>query len=252
MNTNKFYTFAASVILVTGMSFSSCAGNSKGNANNEDGKGAIETEQQAAGSEKSEKEIAMENTRRTFSRLSYSFARGDYTDEAKISIDKNGYLNVIRHSKNYGETKYPFGLVLPRYVYIDGTQIKYNPKLTADYFTPFALNEVLFVLVEYSLRGDPVVRNHKDIDKSQYLYYLVFGNDDANDFVKERVKMHYDVALEQLLDEANYVYDVTNSGAGGRFTFKFEPSRYNQAYKISFYFDNDGFLVVDTAPWRLS
>ena len=245
------FLVGATTILVAISSLCSCSGNSKENSGNED-KSTDVVEHQATEPEKSEKEIAIENIQKAISRVSYSFARGDYTDDAKVNIDKDGYLNIIRHSKNYGETKFSFGIELGRYVYIDGTQIKYNPKLTADYFSPFVLKEVLFVLTEYSLRGDPMVRNRKDIDSSQYLYYLVFGNDDADDFVKERVQMHYDVALEQLLDEANNIYDVTNSGAGGRFTFKFEPSRYDLAYKISFYFDNDGYLVVDTSPWRLS
>lgn len=249
-NANLFsFLVSATTIFVTTSLLCSCSGNPKGNATNEDKK-TDAVELQTKGTEKTDKEIAIENIQKAVSRLSYSFAHGDYTDDAKVSIDKDGYLNVNRHSKNYGATKFPFGLELTRYVYIDGNQIKYNPKLTADYFSPFALNEVLFVLAKYSLRGDPTVRSRKDIDISQYLYYIVFGNDDANDFVKERVQMHYDVALEQLLDEANNVFEVTNGGAGGRFTFKFEPTRYDQAYKICFYFDNDGFLVVDTSPWR--
>ena len=88
-----------------------------------------------------------------------------------------------------------------------------------------------------------VSKRYKEIDISQYLYYLVFRNEDANDFVKERVQMHYDVAMEQMLDEINYVYDVPNNSAS-KFTFMFEPSLYKDKLKIELFFDDNGSLVV--------
>lgn len=248
MNTNKFYTFAASAILVMGMSFSSCAGNSKGNANNEDGKGAIETEQQAAEPEKSEKEVALENIRKTFSRFSYSIFLREGDDDLKVYVDKDGYMIVKHISKSYSGTQTSFTLYDSRYVFVDGQQISYDPRMKSEDFSPFIMQEVLFILTKYSLQGDPTIRSHKDIDISQYLYYLVFGNDDADDFVKERVRMHYDVAMEQLLDEANYIEEYKTNSAS-TFTFKYEPSNYNQVYKIDLYFDNKGHMVVSSEIW---
>ena len=248
MNTNKFYTFAASAILVTGMSFSSCAGNSKGNANNEDDKGTIETEQLAAEPEKSEKEIALENIRKTFSRFSYSIFLREGDDDLKVYVDKNGYMIVKHISKSYSGSQTSFTLYDSRYVFADGQQISYDPRMKSEDFSPFVMQEVLFILTKYSLQGDPTIRSHKDIDISQYLYYLVFGNDDADDFVKERVRMHYDVALEQLLDEANYIQEYKTNSASS-FTFRYEPSNYNQVYKINIHFDNKGHMVVSSEIW---
>ena len=248
MNTNKFYTFAASAILVTGMSFSSCAGNSKGNANNEDDKGTIETEQLAAEPEKSEKEIALENIRKTFSRFSYSIFLREGDDDLKVYVDKDGYMIVKHISKSYSGSQTSFTLYDSRYVFADGQQISYDPRMKSEDFSPFVMQEVLFILTKYSLQGDPTIRSHKDIDISQYLYYLVFGNDDADDFVKERVRMHYDVAMEQLLDEANYIEEYKTNSASS-FTFRYEPSNYNQVYKINIHFDNKGHMVVSSEIW---
>jgi len=245
MNTNKFYTFAAFVI---GMLFSSCAGNSKGNSNNEDGKGAIETEQQAMEPETSEKEIAIENIRKTFSRFSYSIFLREGDDDLKVYVDKDGYMIVKHISKSHSGTQTSFTLYDSRYVFVDGQQISYDPRMKSEDFSPFIMQEVLFILTKYSLQGDPTIRSHKDIDISQYLYYLVFGNDDADDFVKERVRMHYDVAMEQLLDEANYIEEYKTNSASS-FTFKYEPSNYNQVYKINLYFDNKGHMVVSSEIW---
>ena len=146
MNTNKFYTFAAFVI---GMLFSSCAGNSKGNSNNEDGKGAIETEQQAMEPETSEKEIAIENIRKTFSRFSYSIFLREGDDDLKVYVDKDGYMIVKHISKSYSGTQTYFTLYDSRYVFVDGQQISYNPRMKSEDFSPFVMQEVLFILTKY-------------------------------------------------------------------------------------------------------
>ena len=60
--------------------------------------------------------------------------------------------------------------------------------------------------------------------------------------------MHYDIAMEQLLDEANYIEEYKTNSASS-FTFKYEPSNYNQVYKINLYFDNKGHMVVSSEIW---
>lgn len=247
MNTNKFCAFAISIILAMGMSFISCAGNSKGNAFN-DNKNSEAAEQQAADPEKSEKEIAIENIRKTFSRLTYSIFLREGDDDLKVYIDKNGYMIVKHISSSYGGSQMSFSLYDSRYVFVDGQQINYNPRMSADDISPFVMQEVLFILTRYSLQGDPTINSHKDIDISQYLYYLVFNNDDADDFVKEKVQMHYEVAMEQLLDEVNYIQEYKSNSASS-FTFRYEPSNYNQVYKIDIFFDNNGHMVVSLGIW---
>ena len=106
------------------------------------------------------------------------------------------------------------------------------------------MKEVVFILAKKSLQGDPTVsKRNKEIDISQYLYYLAFHNEDANEFVKEKAQMHYDVAMEQMLDEINYVHEVPNNSSS-MFTFMFEPSLYKDKFKIELYFDDNGSLVV--------
>ena len=247
-NVRRFsFLVGAASLFVMPSALSSCAGNSKGNASN-DGKNAEVVEQQAAEPEKSEKEIALENIRKTFSRFSYSIFLREGDDDLKVNVDKDGYMIVKHISKSYSGTQTYFTLYDSRYVFVDGQQISYNPKMKSEDFSPFVMQEVLFILTKYSLQGDPTIRSHKDIDISQYLYYLVFGNDDADDFVKERVRMHYDVAMEQLLDEANYIQEYKTNSASS-FTFKYEPSNYNQVYKIDLYFDNKGHMVVSSEIW---
>ena len=248
-NAKRFaFLVGATAILVTTSSLCSCSGNSKGNAGNED-KSTDAVEQQAAEPEKSEKEIALENIRKTFSRFSYSIFLREGDDDLKVYVDKDGYMIVKHISKSYSGTQTYFTLFDSRYLFVDGQQITYNPKMTADDISPFVMQEVLFILTKYSLQGDPTIRSRKDIDISQYLYYLVFGNDDADDFVKERVQMHYDVAMEQLLDEANYIQEYKTNSASS-FTFRYEPSSYNQVYKINIHFDNNGKMVVSSGIWQ--
>lgn len=249
MNTNKFYVRAAFIVAVTCLLFCSCVGNTRGNANNEESKGANAVEQQAANPEKSEKEIALGNIRKTFSRFSYSIYRREGDDDIKVYIDKDGYMIVKHISRSYSGTQMSFTLFDSRYVIVDGQQISYNPKMKSEDFSPFIMQEVLFILTEYSLQGDPTIRSHKDIDISQYLYYLVFGNDDADDFVKEKVRVHYDVAMEQLLDEVNYIQEYKTNSASS-FTFRYEPSCYNQVYKINIHFENNGYMVVSSEIWQ--
>ena len=118
------------------------------------------------------------------------------------------------------------------------------PSFTADDLSVFVMKEVVLFLAKKSLHGDPTVsKRNQEIDISQYLYYLVFHNGDANDFVKEKVQMHYDVAMEQMLDKINYVHEIPNNSSS-TFTFMFEPSLYKDKLKIELYFDDNGSLVV--------
>ena len=247
-NVRRFsFLVGTALLLVMSSALFSCAGNSKGNASN-DNKNAEAVEQQEAEPEKGEKEIALENIRKTFSRFSYSIFLREGDDDLKVYVDKDGYMIVKHISKSYSGTQTYFTLYDSRYVFADGQQISYDPRMKSEDFSPFVMQEVLFILTKYSLQGDPTIRSHKDIDISQYLYYLVFGNDDADDFVKERVRMHYDVALEQLLDEVNYIQEYKTISASS-FTFRYEPSNYNQVYKINIYFDNNGHMVVSSEIW---
>ena len=246
----KCFSFLVGVASVLSMysALSSCAGNSKGNSSN-DNNNAEAVEQQTAEPEKSEKETAIENIRKTFSRFSYSIFLREGDEDLKVYVDKDGYMIVKHISNSYSGSKTSFTLWDSRYIFVDGQQITYNPKMTADDISPFIMQEVLFILTKYSLLGDPTIRSRKDIDISQYLYHLVFGNDDADDFVKEKVQMHYDVAMAQLLDEVNYIQEYKTNSASS-FTFRYEPSNYNQVYKINIHFDNNGYMVISSEIWR--
>ena len=192
----------------------------------------------------SDKEKALEIASTQMSRLSYTIHPKDNTKEIKTYVNKDGFMDVKWIFNSGSFNLFPFGLETSRNVYIDGNQISYNPRFTADDLSVFVMKEVVFILAKKSLQGDPMVsKRYKEIDISQYLYYLIFGNEDANDFVKERVQMHYDVAMEQMLDEINYVYEVPNSSSS-KFTFMFEPSLYKDKLKIELYFDDNGSLVV--------
>jgi hypothetical protein len=243
-----FVLFGAAMLYVTPSLLCSCSGSSKGNSGNGDN-GNNAAEQQAAEPVKSEKEQALENAYKAMARLSYAIFRYDITIENKTTIDKDGFQNVPNYFRDGITSMSPFAFEHWRHVYIDGNQISYNPKFTADDLSIFVMKEVVFILTKKSLQGDPMVsKRNKEIDISQYLYYLVFGNEDANDFVKERVQMHYEVAMEQMLDEINYVYEVANSSASS-FTFKFEPSLYKDKFKINIWFDDNGYLVVCSSLW---
>ena len=63
---------------------------------------------------------------------------------------------------------FPFSLVIPRNAYIDGKQISYNPRFTADDLSVFVMKEVVFIVAKKSLQGDPTVsKRNKEIDISQ-------------------------------------------------------------------------------------
>lgn len=247
MKTNKFSVLAVSMMLAMGVLFFSCANNTKGNVSNDDKN--EDSVQQSAAPEKSEREQDLENAYKALSRISYTNYHYDKTKDNNTYI-KDGVLSVRSYYGLDGSTPLiSFGLELQRYAYIDGVQVPYNPQCTANDLSIFVMKEIVFILTKKSLGGDPIVRKrYKEIDISQYLYYLVYGNDDANEFVKERVKMHYEVAMEQMLDEINYVYEVTNNSASN-FKFRFEPSIYNNKYAINMRFDDNGYLVVDSSPW---
>jgi hypothetical protein len=67
--------------------------------------------------------------------------------------------------------------------------------------------------------------------------------------VKERVKMHYDVAFDQMLNELQYVQEVVNNSAS-KYTYIYESSIYSDKFKIEFYFDDNGELVVYSQRWN--
>lgn len=237
--------FGAAVLYVTPYLLSSCSGNSKGNAGNSNNEN-VAAEQQTAKPEMNEKEKAFEPASTQMDRISYTVHPKDNTKEIKTYVNKDGFMDVKWIFNDGSVNLFPFSLVIPRNVYIDGNQISYNPRFTADDLSIFVVKEVVFLLAKKSLQGDPTVRKrNQEIDISQYLYYLVFHNDDANDFVKERVQMHYDVAMEQMLDEINYVYEVPNNSSSS-FTFLFEPSLYQDKLKIELYFDDNGSLTVSS------
>ena len=238
-----FVLFCSSMLYVTPSLFCSCSGNSKGNAGNGDN-GNVIAEQQTAKTEMSDKDRALKTASTQMSRISYTIHPKDNTKEIKTYVNKDGFMDVKWIFNSGAINLFPFGLEISRNVYIDGNPISYNPKFTADDLSIFVMKEVVYILAKKSLQGDPTVsKRSQEIDISQYLYYLVFHNEDANDFVKERVQMHYDVAMEQMLDEINYVYDVPNNSAS-KFTFMFEPSLYKDKLKIELFFDDNGSLVV--------
>ena len=239
----SFVLFGTAMLYMVPSMLCSCSGNSKGNAGN-DSNGTETVEKQTAEPKMSDKEKALEIASTQMSRLSYTIHPKDNTKEIKTYVNKDGFMDVKWIFNSGSFNLFPFGLEISRNVYIDGNQISYNPRFTAEDLSVFVMKEVVFILAKKSLQGDPMVsKRYKEIDISQYLYYLIFGNKDANDFVKERVQMHYDVAMEQMLDEINYVYEVPNSSSS-RFTFMFEPSLYKDKLMIELYFDDNGSLVV--------
>lgn len=245
----SFILFGAALLYMTSSLLCSCSGNSKGNAGN-DSNGTETVEQQSGKPEKNEKEQALETASTQMSRLSYTIKPKSDTKEIKTYVNKHGFMDVKWIFNSGSFNLFPFSLVISRYVYIDGKQISYNPRFTSDELSVFVMKEVVFILTENSLQGDPMVnKRRQEIDISQYLYYLIFGNEDANDFVKERVQMHYEVAMEQMLDEINYVHEVASSSASN-FKFKFEPSLYNEKYEIEMWFDDNGYLAINSSLWQ--
>ena len=241
---NIYILICISVLTV----LSACSVNTKGNAGN-DGNGTGTTQNQTSEQEKSEKEKALETAYTQMSRISFSIQTKENTKEIKTYVNKDGFMDVKWIFDNGSFNLFPFGLETSRNVYIDDNQISYNPRFTADDLSIFVMKEVVFILTKKSLQGDPMVsKRNKEIDISQYLYYLVFHNEDADEFVKEKVQMHYDVAMEQMLDEINYVYEVANNSSS-RFTFKYEPSLYKDKFKIDMYFDDNGYLTVYSQRW---
>lgn len=245
----NFILFGAALLYMTSSLLCSCSGNSKGNADN-DSNGTETVEQQSGEPEKSEKEQALETASTQMSRLSYTIKPKKDTKEIKTYVNKDGYMDVKWIFNSGSFNLFPFAREISRYVYIDGKQISYNPRFTSDELSVFVMKEVVFILTEKSLQGDPMVnKRRQEIDISQYLYYLIFGNEDANDFVRERVQMHYEVAMEQMLDEIKYVHEVANSSASN-FIFKFEPTLYKEKYEIEMWFDDNGYLAICSSLWN--
>lgn len=235
--------FGAAMLFMTPCLLSSCSGNSKSNAGNGNNENVV-AEQRTSENEMTEKEEALETAYTQMDRISYTVHPKDNTKEIKTNVNKDGFMDVKWIFNSGSFNLFPFSLVIPRNAYIDGKQISYNPRFTADDLSVFVMKEVVFILAKKSLQGDPTVsKRNKEIDISQYLYYLAFHNEDANEFVKEKVQMHYDVAMEQMLDEINYVHEVPNNSSS-MFTFMFEPSLYKDKFKIELYFDDNGSLVV--------
>lgn len=238
-----FVLFGAAMLYVTPSLLCSCSGSSKGNAGNGDN-GNNATEQQAAEADNNLNGNTKEDVIAELQRISYTIQPKYNTKEIKTYVNKDGFMDVKWIFNSGDFNLFPFALEISRYVYYEGKQITYNPRFTTEYLYSFILNEVVFILTKKSLQGDPMVRNrNQEIDISQYLYYLVFRNEDANDFVKERVKMHYDVAFDQMLNELQYVQEVANNSAS-KFTYIYESSIYNDKFKIEFSFDDNGYLVV--------
>ena len=243
-----FVLFGAAMLYVTPSLLCSCSGSSKGNAGNGDN-GNNATEQQAAEADNNQNGNTKEDVIAELQRISYTIQPKYNTKEIKTYVNKDGFMDVKWIFNSGDFNLFPFALEISRYVYYEGKQITYNPKFTTEYLYSFVLNEVVFILTKKSLQGDPMVRNrNQEIDISQYLYYLVFRNEDANDFVKERVKMHYDVAFDQMPNELQYVQEVANNSAS-KFTYIYESSIYNDKFKIEFSFDDNGYLVVYYSIW---
>ena len=234
----KNLLLAITMLLAMGISFNSCTGKSKN--------GVEEADSNVQGAEKNDRESTLENINNTLSSFSYTLYRYEWVENINVFVDDDGHMKVIRKGKDQ-HWDYSFSLYDERNVYYNGQPVPYDPKLTASDISPFIMQEILFILTKYSLEGDPTVKSRKDIDISQYLYYLVFNNKDANDFVKEKVSLHYDVAMEQILDEINNVQEYKTNSAG-RFKFIYTPSNYNKQFKIELYFDKDGNMVVSTSP----
>lgn len=243
-----FVLFGAAMLYVTPSLLCSCSGSSKGNAGNGDN-GNNATEQQAAEADNNLNGNTKEDVIAELQRISYTIQPKYNTKEIKTYVNKDGFMDVKWIFNSGDFNLFPFALEISRYVYYEGKQITYNPRFTTEYLYSFVLNEVVFILTKKSLQGDPMVRNrNQEIDISQYLYYLVFRNEDANDFVKERVKMHYDVAFDQMPNELQYVQEVANNSAS-KFTYIYESSIYNDKFKIEFSFDDNGYLVVYSSIW---
>ena len=243
-----FVLFGAAMLYVTPSLLCSCSGSSKGNAGNGDN-GNNATEQQAAEADNNQNGNTKEDVIAELQRISYTIQPKYNTKEIKTYVNKDGFMDVKWIFNSGDFNLFPFALEISRYVYYEGKQITYNPKFTTEYLYSFVLNEVVSILTKKSLQGDPMVRNrNQEIDISQYLYYLVFRNEDANDFVKERVKMHYDVAFDQMPNELQYVQEVANNSAS-KFTYIYESSIYNDKFKIEFSFDDNGYLVVYSSIW---
>ena len=243
-----FVLFGAAMLYVAPSLLCSCSGSSKGNAGNGDN-GNNATEQQAAEADNNQNGNTKEDVIAELQRISYTIQPKYNTKEIKTYVNKDGFMDVKWIFNSGDFNLFPFALEISRYVYYEGKQITYNPKFTTEYLYSFVLNEVVFILTKKSLQGDPMVRNrNQEIDISQYLYYLVFRNEDANDFVKERVKMHYDVAFDQMPNELQYVQEVANNSAS-KFTYIYESSIYNDKFKIEFSFDDNGYLVVYSSIW---
>ena len=244
----SFVLFGVTMLYVSPSLLCSCGGNSKGNAGNGDN-GNNATEQQAAEAENSQNGNTKEAVIAEQERISYTIQPKYNTKEIKTYVNKVGFMDVKWIFNSGDFNLFPFALEISRYVYYEGKQITYNPRFTTKYLYSFILNEVIFILTKKSLQGDPMVsKRNQEIDISQYLYYLVFRNEDANDFVKERVKMHYDVAFDQMLNELQYVQEVANNSAS-KYTYIYESSIYSDKFKIEFYFDDNGELVVYSQRW---
>jgi len=244
----SFVLFGVTMLYVSPSLLCSCGGNSKGNAGNGDN-GNNATEQQAAEAENSQNGNTKEAVIAEQERISYTIQPKYNTKEIKTYVNKDGFMDVKWIFNSGDFNLFPFTLEISRYVYYEGKQITYNPRFTTKYLYSFILNEVIFILTKKSLQGDPMVsKRNQEIDISQYLYYLVFRNEDANDFVKERVKMHYDVAFDQMLNELQYVQEVANNSAS-KYTYIYESSIYSDKFKIEFYFDDNGELVVYSQRW---
>lgn len=235
----------AAALFVTSSLVCSCAGNSKGNAGN--GENGIEAvNAQTAEPENNNNENSKESVKAELARVSYSIHPYDNTKEIKTFLDKDGFMNVKWIYKDGDINLFPFGLEISRNVFFDGTAVTYDPRFKSENLYYLILNELAYILTKKSLKGDPaVMKRNQEIDISQYMYYLVFNNEDADDFVKERVKMHYDVAIEQLPDEIKCVNEITNN-TSSRYTFLYESSLYKDKFKIESFFDDNGNLVVSS------
>ena len=237
--------FGAVMLCMTPYFLCSCSGNSKGNAGNGNNENNV-AEQQTAGEEKADSENVLETAYTQMDRISYTIHPKYNTKEIKTYVNEDGFMDVKWIFNSGSFNLYPFSLNISRNAYIDGKQISYNPRFTGDDLFIFVIKEVVFILTKKSLQGDPTVsKRNQEIDISQYLFYLAFQNEDANDFVKDKVQIHYDVAMDQMLDEINNVYEVTDNSSS-KFTFLFKPSLYEDSFLIELYFDDDSSLVVSS------
>ena len=243
----SFVFLGAAMLYVTPSLLCSCSGNSKGNAGNGDN-GNNATEQQAAEAENNQNGNTKEDFIAELERVSYSIHANENVKEIQTHINKDGFMEVKWIYKDGLTEFFPFGIETRRNVSFDENPITYDPRFTADNLYYLILKELSYILTKKSLQGDPMVsKRNQEIDISQYVYFLVFRNEDANDFVKERVKMHYDVAIDQLPNEFQYVQEVANNSAS-KFTFLYESSLYNDKFKMEFSFDDNGYLVASS--WR--